>query len=96
MRAFLISALVLGSLAFSVGGVAVVVRADDADQTLVKPPAAQAAKPVQDCRPPQRLAVKAQTVPQDQDGVVVLNTKGYNYPRPGDVIHAAPAVRSNP
>lgn len=96
MRAVLGWALVLGSLVFSVGGVAVVGLADGSGQPqaqaqapAVTPPAAQTpampklstAAP-KECKPPQRL--EARTVPLKPSGVVVINTRGYNYVRPGE------------
>jgi hypothetical protein len=96
MRAGLVWALVLGSLVFSVGGVAVVGRADGPAE-----PQAQAPTPVtpsdpqapqlpristaapKECKQPQRL--EARTVPlKPTTDVVVKNTRGYNYLTPGD------------
>jgi hypothetical protein len=99
MRAALVWALVLGSLVFSVGGVAVVGQADGTAQSQaqpqtqapVTPPAAQTpqmpklstAAP-KECKPPQRLEVR--TLPRPNPShVQVFNTRGYNYVRPGEV-----------
>ncbi|HTO51977.1 MAG TPA: hypothetical protein VMR50_01215 [Myxococcota bacterium] len=94
-----LAGLILGSLVFSVGGVAIVGHAGDAN-----PPAAAAAsapeqssqlpadaKAKQECTPPQRHEVRAHVPKDDPSHTVVLNTRGYNYPMPNEVRPLAPA-----
>lgn len=82
MRTFLVYALLAASLVFSVGGVAIVGRADSAQQSHAaasEPNGGQCALPVHaDSRIPAAL------IPVDTD-TVSLNTRGYNYADPGDV-----------
>ena len=86
MRALALTALVLGSLVFSVGGVAVTGRADDQGQTMA--PAASDPRPKtvkEECTPPKRFEVRANVSKVDSSDTVVLNTRGYNYPSPGEI-----------
>ena len=101
MRLSAIAALVLVSLAFTVGGVAIVGRADSEDKTpSASPPAASPlfeAKPVENgCAQPQRHDVR---IPASRFAVagdsVPLNTRGYNYAAPGE-IQMDPMGRSEP
>ena len=99
MRLFAIAALVLVSLAFTVGSVAIVGRADSEDKTPSAPAASPLfeAKPVENgCAQPQRHDVR---IPASRFAVagdtVQLNTRGYNYAAPGEV-QMDPMGRSKP
>ena len=86
MRLLPIAALVLASLVFSVGGVAIVGRADSsADATGQSPAVTPQPQVVDKCAPkhfevrpanPARMALPSDAVP--------LNTRGYNYANLGD------------
>jgi hypothetical protein len=97
MRALAISTLVLGSLLFSVGGVTAV-RADDSNQSMSVPAAPSQALPTktkEECTPPKRFEVRAAVSKVDDKDTVVLNTRGYNYPRPGEIRPEPPARKDN-
>ncbi|HTO06657.1 MAG TPA: hypothetical protein VMR86_06325 [Myxococcota bacterium] len=94
MRAGLVLSLVLISLVFSVGGVAVVGQADSersGAQAQVTPPAGDpthvpklSTAPPKECKPPQRL--QTSTIPlKNRSQTRVLNTHGFNYARPGEL-----------
>jgi hypothetical protein len=101
MRLLPVAALVLASLVFSVGGVAIVGRADSPAQSPAQPAAqadASAAKPADpgQCAVPKPFdghmrAVRV-TPPK---GTVTLNTRGYNYAFPGD-LQMDPSGRTKP
>lgn len=85
-----IAALVLASLAFTVGGVAIVGRADSEGQTTssAAPAAPASAKPAAaQCTPPLRQAVLLSPKPRlsTASKVTTLNTRGYNYAAPGEI-----------
>jgi hypothetical protein len=89
MRLLPTLALVLASLAFTVGGVAIVGRADSTDASPKAPPvpAALGAVPAQtQCATPVHHDVR---IPASRlkgaTEVIVLNTRGYNYAAPGDL-----------
>ncbi len=75
MQRLVAAALVLASLVFSVGGVALIGRADSA----------QSSESAGQCREPVRhdSRVTDATFPADAGDTVVLNTRGYNYADPG-------------
>jgi hypothetical protein len=101
MRLLPIAALVLVSLTFTVGGVAIVGRADSADQSKTAPTPASATpsagQPLQtQCAQPERHDVRIPAnryaVPSD---TITLNTRGYNYAGPGE-IQMDPTGRTEP
>jgi hypothetical protein len=77
MRRVLSAALVLGSLVFTVGGVAVTGRAGSSAQ--------QSQESSGICQEPVRsnFAITAESFPADAGDTIVLNTRGYNYADPG-------------
>ena len=93
MRLLPVTALVLLSLTFSVGGVAIKGRADSANQSqtpVASTPAPDPlfdAKPVEKgCKQPERHVVR---IPAGRFAVagdtIQLNTRGYNYAAPGEI-----------
>jgi hypothetical protein len=78
MRTFLVAALVLASLFFSVGGVALSSRAGSTDQSLAS--GNQCAAPM----PPADPRISAAQIVHNDD-VIELNTRGYNYAGPGEI-----------
>jgi hypothetical protein len=99
-----LATLVLGSLVFSVGGVAITGRADGANQSIAptanaSDPAPLEAKPApqaqKDCHPPERHEVRAQVPKDDPSKTVVLNTRGYNYPMPNELRPLAPSRKDS-
>jgi hypothetical protein len=100
MRLLPIAALVLTSLIFTVGGVAIIGRADSASQTSnASTPAAPLfeAKPVETgCAQPQHHDVR---IPANRFAIagdtIQLNTRGYNYAAPGE-IQIDPTGRTKP
>jgi hypothetical protein len=102
MRLLPIAALVLASLIFSVGGVAIVGRADSSAESSGQSPApakaATAAQPAQpqQCATPKPFdgRIQARHVAVANDSIP-LNTRGYNYAYPGE-IQMDPTGRTNP
>ncbi|MFI5316269.1 MAG: hypothetical protein ACHQ6T_11255 [Myxococcota bacterium] len=100
MRLLPLAALVLASLVFSVGGVAIKGRADASGQTSPQasqqsPAAPPQAQVINQCEPrkfrpvvgnPARLALPGDAIP--------LNTRGYNYPDIGE-LKIDPAARAS-
>jgi hypothetical protein len=88
---FPVTALVLLSLAFTVGGVAIQGRADSENKgpnaTDTTSPLFQGKTVEQGCMEPQRHDVR---IPANRFNVasdsIQLNTRGYNYPNPGDIV----------
>lgn len=88
MRLLPTLALVVASLIFSVGGVAIVGRADSADQSpkAAAPTASGASAEQTQCAAPVHhdVRIPAARVAGSAE-VIVLNTRGYNYPVPGEL-----------
>jgi hypothetical protein len=105
VQSLALAGLILASLVFSVGGVAIVGHAGDANQSLA--PAASApekdtttlapaTRAKQECTPPQRHEVRAQVPKDDPSHTVVLNTRGYNYEMPNELRPLAPSRKELP
>jgi len=99
MRLLPVAALVFASLIFSVGGVAVVGRADSSAQSSAQAPAQPAEQ--HECKVPKPFEGHAAQMHSQAarvaaaSGVIPLNTRGYNYAYPGDV-QMDPTGRTKP
>jgi hypothetical protein len=84
MRLLPTAALLALSLTFTVGGVAIVGRADPADQTPSAAPPAAAAPVIGQCKQPEHheVRISPERFAKASD-TIELNTRGYNYADPG-------------
>ncbi len=91
---FLLIAL---SLLFSSGGVAIVSQADAADEISVEIEATT--QPGGTCsapQPPQRYVISTPLRPRNARSTISLNSRGYNYLKPGDFRPPTPSTTSGP